>query len=119
MKFVVDNWYFLVLIVAVIVVAAAYIRNFLNKPTEQQVQKVKEWLLYAVAEAQQILGGGTGQLKLRYVYDKFVSTFPAIAEKISFESFSNLVDLVLVKFNHLLSTNVNIQNLINQQGEIL
>lgn len=115
MSFLIENWYFVILIIAVIAVAAASIYNFTQKPTSQQLQKLKEWLLYAVAEAQQLLGGGTGQLKLRYVYDKFVGTFPALAQKISFETFSNLVDTVLMKFNHLLSTNVNIQTLINNK----
>ena len=39
---------------------------------------VKEWLLWAVTQAEQYLGSGTGALKLRYVYDLAVEAFPQI-----------------------------------------
>ena len=39
---------------------------------------VKEWLLWAVTQAEQYLGSGTGALKLRYVYDLAVEAFPPI-----------------------------------------
>ena len=56
-------------------------------PTNEQLKKVKEWLLWAVAEAEKELGSGTGQLKLRYVYDMFIVKFPSLAKIISFETF--------------------------------
>ncbi|MFR6482019.1 MAG: hypothetical protein ACLUPD_10785 [Anaerotignum faecicola] len=46
----------------------------------EQREKVKEWLLLAVTEAEKELGSGTGQLKLRYVYDLFLRRFPAVAK---------------------------------------
>ena len=60
-----------------------------------------------------MLGGGTGQLKLRYVYDLFVTKFPVAAKFITFTLFSEMVDKALEKFNNLLTSNKNIQNYVN------
>ena len=77
------------------------------------VKKLKEWLIYAVAAAEKELGGGTGQLKLREVYDKFIDKFPILAKLISFSSFSKLVDKALEKLKELLEKNEDIANYIN------
>lgn len=112
LNFITENWYIFVLIIAVIVVGVFYIKKFSTLSKEQQLAKVKQWLLIAVAEAEQVLGGGTGQLKLRFVYDKFVTKFPTVAKFLSFEDFSKMVDEVLVKFNHILDTNDKVRTLI-------
>ena len=70
-------------------------------------------MLFAVAEAEKELGSKTGQLKLRYVYDMFVSKFPYLVKFISFEYFSTLVDDVLVKFRKMLETNKAIQQYVD------
>jgi hypothetical protein len=70
---------------------------------------VKEWLLYAVIQAEKDLGSGTGQIKLRYVWDMFLKTFPALASVVSFEMFSALVDEALEQMRHLLATNKDIE----------
>lgn len=67
--------------------------------------KIKEWLLYAVTEAEKELGGGTGQLKLRQVYDLFVQRFPAVAAVISFDTFSGWVDEALEQMREMLAKN--------------
>jgi hypothetical protein len=61
----------------------------------QKIANVKEWLKWAVVEAEKALGSGTGQLKLRYVYDLAISQFPWIVSFISFEMFSGWVDEAL------------------------
>ena len=48
---------------------------------------VKEWLLWAVTQAEQYLGSGTGALKLRYVYDLAVEAFPPIEYLVPFSVF--------------------------------
>lgn len=118
MSFLINNWEYILLIAAVVMLAIVNIRNFLGLPTEKQLEKVKAWLLLAIAEAEKIFGSGTGQLKLRYVYDLFLSKFPSIAKLISFEKFSELVDMVLIQFNHLLSTNERIQEFVEETEEI-
>ena len=109
MKWIIDNWSLLVVVGATAVGIFMYVRKFTSMPTEQQVEQVKAWLLFAVIEAEKELGSGTGTLKLRYVYDSFLSTFPALVNVISFEIFSKYVDEVLVDMRHLLDTNLNIK----------
>ena len=62
-------------------------------------------MLYAVTVAEKELGGGTGALKLRYVYDWFARTFPWLAKMISFEYFSEMVDDALEQMKKMLESN--------------
>lgn len=105
MEFIVDNWAVIVAALAILAVAIVAIVRFVGLPTSSQLEKVKEWLLWAVTEAEKELGGGTGQLKLRQVYDLFVTRFPWMAKLISFELFSTMVDEALDEMRHLLDTN--------------
>ena len=114
----VDNWYIIVAVVAVVVVAATYlINNFIKLPKGQQIAKLKEWLLWAVAQAEKELGSGTGQLKLRYVYDMFLTKFPGLTRYVTFETFSYLVDCALTKFNELLASNEKVKQYIEDTKE--
>lgn len=74
--------------------------------------KVKEWLKYAVLVAEQELGSGTGQAKLRMVYDMFIEKFPAIASVLPFVIFSKWVDLALEWMRQQLEQNQNIKAMI-------
>lgn len=112
MSFLVNNWYLLVAAAAIITIVVMTIYNFIKKPRSEQLEKMQEWLLWAVTEAEKELGGGTGQLKLRYVYDLFVNRFPDLAEFITFETFSSKVDEALIKMRHLLETNKNIEKYV-------
>ena len=105
MEFIMDNWFIIVAVLAVVVVGGIYVYRFAGLPTEEQLDKVREWLLYAVTSAETELGAGTGQLKLRSVYDMFVQRFPKIAAMISFNTFSDMVDDALVEMRDMLSTN--------------
>lgn len=69
---------------------------------------VKEWLKWAVTEAESYLGGGTGQLKLRYVYDLAVKQFPIIKYIIPFSVFSAWVDEALVWMRQQIDSNAKI-----------
>ena len=67
LNWIVNNWYVLVVIgIAIVMVYVAI--------TDKA--RVKEWLRYAVTIAEQELGSGTGQIKLRQVYDMFIERFP-------------------------------------------
>lgn len=105
MDFIINNWYFIFLALAVILVVVRAIRVFLNRPTDAQIKTIKEWLLWACTEAEKELGGGTGKLKLRYVYDAFLSKFPGLSAIISFDMLSGLVDEVLEDMREILSSN--------------
>ena len=60
-----------------------------------QKNNIKEWLLYAVVEAEKELGSKTGKIKLRQVYNEFIITFPIISKLITFDIFSKLVDIAV------------------------
>lgn len=105
MEFIMANWWLVIVVIALIVAAAYSIMVFVKMPTNAQLSSVKEWLLYAVAQAEKELGSGTGQLKLRYVYNMFILRFSAIAKVISFEAFSELVDEALYIFRNMLKDN--------------
>lgn len=105
MNFIIENWY--VILAAACIVAAAIVAlvHFFKLPTKEQVTSVKEWLLIAVTEAEKALGGGTGQLKLRQVYDLFVQRFPWIAKVVAFSTFSLWVDEALEQMKNMLAQN--------------
>lgn len=86
----------------------------LTKATEQQLECVRQWLLYAVIEAEKYYGSNTGKLKLRMVYSMFLDQFPNLVNSISFEYFSAMVDGTLVKMRDLLDTNKDIKNYVDK-----
>lgn len=115
MNFITEHWYLILVAIAAVVVAAYLIYKFFKIPRTEQISKLKEWLLFAVAEAEKELGSGTGQLKLRYVYDMFVSKFSFLVKFISFEYFSQLVDEVLIKFRKMLEENKAVQQYVVEE----
>lgn len=68
-----------------------------------QKANIIEWLLFAVTQAEKELGGGTGELKLRIVYDWFIAKYPVISKFVSFATFSFWVDVALEKMKEILS----------------
>lgn len=110
--FLLENWYLFVAAVAVAVVIGVVIGKFLNLPTSAQAEKVKEWLLWAVTQAEAELGGGTGQLKLRSVYDIFIQRFPTVAKAIAFDTFSLWVDEALEDMRDMLKNNKDVKALV-------
>ena len=78
-----------------------------------QRKNIKEWLLYAVVEAEKNLGSKTGKIKLRQVYDEFIKTFPIISKIISFNLFSKFVDTSLIEMKKILDSNTKISQYVN------
>ena len=112
MEFVMNYRYVIVGIIAVVIVAGFAVYKFAGLPTKSQVAKIKEWLLFAVTKAEQELGEKTGQLKLRTVYDLFVSKFPTTAKSVSFETFSGWVDEALIEMKKMLENNKQIETIV-------
>ena len=77
----------------------------------------KDWLVWAVSEAEKMLGSGTGQLKLRYVYDLAVVRFPIMAKLMPFTIFSKLVDAALEVMKDMIANNKSIAEAITNQIE--
>lgn len=108
MEFIMTNWWLSIIVLAIIIAACYAIYVFFKMPSNSQLKSVSEWLLYAVAQAEKELGSGTGQLKLRYVYDMFIVRFNALAKVVSFEAFSLLVDETLNIFKEMLRDNSSV-----------
>lgn len=109
MEWLANNWTLIVVIGAVIGVVVYYGKKFSSLPSDEQLKKVKEWLLWAVIYTEKELGQGTGAAKLRFCYDLFIQRFPSLVTIISFELFSQYVDEALEKMKHLLETNLDIK----------
>ena len=72
----------------------------------------KNWLVWAVTEAETMFGSKTGQLKLRYAYELAIERFPIIAKFIPFAVFSKLVDGALDIMRDMIENNKNIADAI-------
>lgn len=110
MNYIVENWFLFVALAACIGAAAGILIRFAGLPTETQKEKVREWLVWACIEAEKELQSGTGQLKLRKVWDKFctIPVFASVAKLISFDTFSAYVKDALIKAKEMLATNKNL-----------
>ena len=113
--FIINNWFLLVAAICIIVFIVVAVKKFLGLPTSDQIENIKEWLKYAVTVAEKELQSGTGQLKLRMVYDMFITNFPEIVRFIPFEEFSMWVDEALEWMKEQLQNNKSIKNLV--EGE--
>lgn len=111
MQMLIENWYLIVACVVVGVVVGIKVKTWFTQPTSAQVQNIKEWLLYAVTEAEIALGGKTGQLKLRMVYDMAIEKFEWLSF-VSFELFGSWVDEALVTMRDMLAKNDAINDIV-------
>lgn len=100
-----DIMFYIAIAMILIGGAMLFIVNFCKAGQAQQMQMISEWLLLAVVQAEKELGGKTGEIKLRYVYDKFLQRFSKVAMFITFEQFSGMVDIALDKMRIMLSNN--------------
>lgn len=105
MEWIVNNWGFLLIILAAIIGTVDLVRN--------DKEKAKKWLLLACIQAEKELGAKTGALKLRYVYDMFLQAFPLLSKFMTFETFSDMVDETLEEMKRLVNTNMAVYNIVN------
>lgn len=108
----VEMWF----LICFLAVAGAYtIYWFVKLGKEKQLAMVKEWLLLAVVQAEKELGDGTGQVKLRLVYDMFTTKFKILSYVINFEKFSLLVDEALDIMRDMIENNIKVKNYIENK----
>ena len=107
MTWLIEKWMVVFGLAVAVIIAVLVVYRFFGLPTEKQVEKIKEWLIWACIEAERALQSGTGQLKLRQVYDMFcaVPAFSWVAKVISFDTFSDLVSDALVEVKEMLVNN--------------
>ena len=112
MAWLISNWTFLVVLGCIIGLGLYYIKKFSGLPSVEQLDKVREWLLYAVIEAEKCYQSGTGALKLRATYNEFCQVFPNLVAVVSFELFSKMVDDALVEMKKILESNKSIEQYV-------
>lgn len=107
MNWLIENWFIIVAIIVALGCVVFAVYRFLGLPNYEQQTKVKEWLIWACIEAEKLLQSGTGQLKLREVWNLFcaVPAFTWIAKIISFETFSIWVSESLKTVKEMLVSN--------------
>lgn len=103
------------LIVFGICILGLCLYGLFKKCKERRKEIILEWLLLAVVKAEKELGDGTGQIKLRFVYDLFIDKFKFMAMIISFSQFSALVDMALDTMKNIVSNNKQVQNYIQEK----
>ncbi len=89
-----------VLLAVIVIGGGIYINGF------------KNWLVWAVTEAETMFGSKTGKLKLRYAYELAIARFPVIAKFIPFSMFGKLVDGALDVMRDMIENNKNIADAI-------
>ena len=92
------------ILVVLIVAGGIYVNGF------------KNWLVWAVSEAEATFGSKTGKLKLRYAYDLAAERFPTITKLIPFTIFSKMVDNALDIMRSMIETNENIAEAITDRN---
>ena len=97
----VENIVLAVILAVILVFGGLYIMGF------------RDWLVWAVMEAEHMLGSKTGQMKLRYVYDLAIRHFPVIAKLLPFSVFAILVEKALEVMNEMIQENKSIAEAIN------
>ena len=90
-------------VVIVLVAGGIYVNGF------------KNWLVWAVSEAEAMFGSKTGKLKLRYAYELAVERFPVLAKMIPFALFSKLVDGALDVMRDMIENNKSIADAITDE----
>ncbi len=86
----------------------------------KEPQRIKQWLVWACAQAELALGSGTGMLKLREVYDMFITQYPVFSKLIPFSLFQKWTEEALLVFKEWLESNATAQKMFipqPQQGE--
>ena len=111
-NFIAENWFLIVFALVAIIFVICSIIRFIHMPTAKQIENLMEWLKIAVVEAEKQFQSGTGQLKLRAVYESAVIAFPWIAKYMTFEKFSQLVDIALVWMREQIEQNEKIREYI-------
>lgn len=101
------NYAYLIILAVLIVIAIVV--------AIKQPAKIKEWLVWAVSQAEKDLGSGTGQIKLRKVYDMFVTKYRIISLFVTFDIFSQWVDAALDVMREMISTNPKVENYIVEE----
>ena len=76
MKYIVENWFVIVGLIAVCAAGGYAVYVFVKMPSDKQLNKVREWLLYAVTKAEKELAK-----KYKADYERNKKSQPEYSEK--------------------------------------
>ena len=76
MKYIVENWFVIVGLIAVCAAGGYAVYVFAKMPSDKQLNKVREWLLYAVTKAEKELAK-----KYKADYERNKKSQPEYSEK--------------------------------------
>ena len=110
------NVVFVLLIMVAVCIVAIW---FFKLEKEKQIKILQEWLLLVVVQAEKALGSGTGQIKLRYVYDLFLQRFKLLPRFITFEQFGLFVDEALSTMRVMIQNNKSVDDYINNINKLM
>lgn len=108
LNFLIEYWTLLIFLFVGFLLVLLVIFKLPISLQEKLYEKIVEWLVYACIEAEKALGQGTGQVKLRFVYDLFIQRFPYLRYFISFDAFASLVNEALITVTKLLENNEDV-----------
>ena len=117
MNAIVENMPFILLCLAMIAVVISCFYSLVTMPSQKRQKMLEEWLKIAVTEAEKQFGGETGQLKLRWVYEKAVETFPWLIRMMDFDVFSLYVDAALIWMRKQMEENIAFRNYVGGYNE--
>ena len=118
MNYIIENWYIIVATLCIAAIAVVYIKAFFAKPSKEQLDQIRKWLLIAVIECEAHLGSKTGRLKLSMCYDMFIRSMPALAAIVPFETFAGLVDEALEEMKEILIDKPEVLKIVAQGAKI-
>ena len=113
MNAIIENMPFILLCLAMLAVVISCVYSFCTMPSQKRKKMLEEWLKIFVTEAEKKYGGQTGQLKLRWVYEKAVETFPWLIKMMDFDVFSLYVDAALIWMRKQMEENIAFRNYVN------
>lgn len=118
MNSIINDWYIYIGILALVIACIWLVYRFFCLPTEKRLQKVREWLIWACIEAEKALKSGTGQLKLRTVWNEFLSVpaFSIVSRFITFDKFYDLVDEALLIVKCMIVQNPNLAEYVYSEN---
>ena len=79
MNWLVDNFYSIIVMTLLFAGLGCGVYLMLTNSNNKQKEIILTWLLQAVVEAEKKFGSKSGQLKLSYVYDLYITKFPVMA----------------------------------------
>lgn len=101
-----------ILLVAVLTVSIT-VWDFISKSKEEKIECLINWAKKEVYDAEDLLGSGTGQLKLATVYNLAVKQFPWLVSFMTYDDFNEkVVKPALQWLNTQIANNENIKQLL-------